>query len=354
MPVVSAVAGVDDSALEARTGGTDMPELAPEVQDLLVRVEAMMARVQAAGPAGGGTLGQMRAAADAAIDEIFEEAGGRLPEIGHVEDHRVAVHGGEIVVRAYTPSGAGPFPACLHIHGGAWVMGSIDWPTFASLAREIAEGAQCVVADVEYRLAPEHPFPVPAEDCYAALRWLAEHAAALNVDPARIAVGGDSAGANLAAAVCLMARDRGGPPIVAQVLEMPAPDHAHLETYPSATDFGTGFGLETEGLVQGRAFYFADPRDALHPYASPMLAEDLSGLPPAHIMTAEFDPLRDNGEAYGRRLQDAGVPTTISRQDGHVHGSSLLLHPRWEGARTWRAELAGALRAALVDVAARA
>lgn len=331
-----------------------MPELDPEVHELIAQVDTMMAQVQAAGPLGGGTLADMRAAADAANATIFAAAGGQLTEVGRIENHAVPVDGGEIVVRAYTPAGDGPFPAFLHIHGGAWVLGSIDWPVFASFAREVAARTPCVVLDVEYRLAPEHRFPIPVEDCYAALLWLAEQATELGVDPARIAVGGDSAGANLAAAVCLMARDRGGPPIVAQLLEIALPDHAGLETYPSATEFATGFGIETAGLVAGRDFYYAEPADARDPYASPMLADDLSGLPPAHIMTSEFDPLRDNGEAYGRLLQDAGVPTTISRQLGHIHGSSVLLHPRWAPARAWRDEVVDVLRRALVDVAAPA
>jgi acetyl esterase len=331
-----------------------MPDLAPEVQELIGRTDAMMARVQAAGPAGGGTVEGMRAAADAAIAELFVEAGGELPEVARVEDHRFPVAGGEIVVRAYTPEGDGPFPAYLHVHGGAWIMGSIDWPTFASYAREVANRTPCVVVDVEYRLAPEFPFPTAIEDSYAALEWLRANAASLGVDRSRIAVGGDSAGGNIAAAVCLKALAEGGPPIAFQLLEMPAPDHAHLEDYASAREFGAGYGLEVEGLVQGRAFYFTDPEDASDPYASPLLAEDLSGLPPTHILTAEFDPLRDSGEAYGGRLQEAGVPTVVSRQVGHVHGSSLLLHPRWEPARTWRDEVILALRAALVDVTAHA
>ena len=309
--------------------------LEPEVAELVVRVEEMFARVMAEGPVGGGTFAQMRVAALAATEEMFEAAGGQLRPLERESEHLIPVAGGEVLARAYTPPGDGPFPALVHFHGGAWVMGSPDWPTFKSYARELCERVGCFVLDVDYRLAPEFQFPVGLEDCYASLEWLADHARELNVDPGRIAVGGDSAGGTLAAAVCLMARDRGGPPIVCQLLEIPAPDHAHLEAYPSAEEFATGYGLDTEGLVAGRAAYFADPADASTPYASPMLAEDLSGLPPAYIVTAEFDPLRDSGEAYGKRLREFGVPTVISRQPGHVHGASILLHPRWEGARRW-------------------
>lgn len=311
-------------------------ELAPEVRDLVARIDTLMKGVAAAA-----TIDAMRAAAGEAIRALFAAAGGAFAAVGRIDDHRIPVQGGEITVRVHTPPGEGPFPALLHLHGGAWTMGSIDWPTFASFAREVCARTPCVVAAVEYRLAPEVRFPVPVEDAYTALDWLA---ARPGVDRARIVVGGDSAGANLAAAVCLMARDRGGPPLKAQLLEIGAPDHAHLEDYPSATDFATGFGLSTEALVHGRGVYFADPQDALDPYASPLLADDLSGLPPAHIFTAEFDPLRDGQEAYGLRLQEAGVPATIRRQSGHIHGSSLLLHPRWEGARAWREQVIEALR----------
>jgi len=327
-----------------------MADLAPEIRELIARIDAMMERVLAVGPVGGGTFDALRAAAGEAIEEMFVAAGGRQIRAHHESDHEIPVAGGEVRARVYTPAGRGPFPALLHFHGGAWIMGSLEWPTFAACAREVAERVPCVVVDVDYRLAPEHQFPVGLEDCYASLLWLAAHATELNVDPARIAVGGDSAGGALAAAVCLLARDRGGPSIVAQVLEVPATDHAHIETYPSAVEFATGYGLDTESLVAGRLAYFAQPEDAVSPYASPMLAEDLAGLPPAHILTAEFDPLRDSGEAYGRRLSEAGVPTVISRQPGHIHGSSFLLHPRWEGARRWRDQLVEATRSALAPV----
>jgi acetyl esterase len=325
-----------------------MPELAPEVRQLIGSVEEMMATVATKGPAGGGTMDSMRVAALAATEEIFKAAGGVERPVHREDDYTIPVAGGEIAVRAYTPAGEGPFPAALQIHGGAWIMGSIDWPTFRAYARDLCERVPCVVLAVDYRLAPEAQFPVGLQDCYAALEWLFAHAEALNVDASRIAVVGDSAGGNLAAALCLMARDRSGPEVVAQVLEVPAPDHRFEGGYASWDEYGRGYGLETEGLVVGKLAYFADPNDALHPLASPLLADDLSGLPPAFVITAEFDPLRDIGEAYGRRLRDAGVPTIVSRQAGHIHGASFLLHPRWEGARRWRGEVVGALRDALV------
>jgi acetyl esterase len=324
-----------------------MPDLAPEITELIARIDTMMERVLAVGPAAGGTFEALRAAALDATAEMFAAAGGVETRAHREAEHLVPVDGGEVRARVYTPAGSGPFPALLHFHGGAWIMGSFAWPTFATAARDLAERVPCVVVDVDYRLAPEHQFPDGLEDCYASLLWLAERAAELNVDPARIAVGGDSAGGALAAAVCLLARERGGPAIAAQILEVPATDHAHVERYRSAIDFATGYGLDTESLVAGRRAYFSDPQDALSPYASPILADDLTGLPPATIFTAEFDPLRDSGEAYGRRLSEAGVPTVVRRQPGHIHGSSFLLYPGWEGARRWRDELVEAARGAL-------
>ena len=324
-----------------------MAELAPEIRELIAKIDAMLARVQAAGPLGGGTLEGMREAAAEAIAELFAAAGGTLPDVPEITEHQVPVAGGTIRARAYVPDTPAPRPAVIHLHGGAWILGSIDWPTFAAEAREVALRTGALVLAVEYSLAPEARFPVAVEECYGALCWLAEHAEELGVDPSRIAVWGDSAGGNLAAAVCLMSRDRGGPQAIAQILEIPTPDHASFESYPSAAEFGSGYGLDVAGMIHGRAFYFQNADDVRHPYASPMLAEDLSGLPPAHILTAEFDPLRDNGEAYGRRLADAGVPTTLTRMQGHIHGSAVLLHPRWEGAREWRDQLVDAIGATL-------
>ena len=327
-----------------------MAELAPEVRELIAKTDAMMASVMAAGPAGGGTLADMRAAAAEAVQEIFVFAGGVERPAYREVDHTIPVAGGQLAARAYCPAGDGPFPAYLHFHGGAWIMGSIDWPTFRSYARELSERTPSVVLDVDYRLAPEARFPVPVEDCHASLEWLVAHAEELRIDPDRIVVGGDSAGGNLAAAVCLIARDRGGPSLAGQLLEIPGPDHEDGSRYDSWHEFGRGYGLETEGLLAGKAFYFADEADAADPLASPILAPDLSGLPPAVVFTAEFDPLRDMGEAYGRRLADAGVPTTVSRQPGHIHGSCFLLHPRWEPARVWRDEVIGSLRGLLAPV----
>jgi acetyl esterase len=328
-----------------------MAELSAEVRDLIARIDEMLAAVAAAGPAGGGTLEQMRVAALSATEQIFAAAGG-VDRRAHSEvEHQVPVSDAEIIVRAYAPEADTALPGYVHIHGGAWILGSIDWPTFRAYAREVAECTPCVVVDVEYRLAPEEKFPTAVEDCYEAWEWVNAHAQQLGIDPARIVIGGDSAGGNLAAAVCLVARDRHTSKPVAQLLEVPAPDHRfsaeHSDRYPSWREFGVGFGLETEGLIAGTAFYFGDPSDALSPLASPILAKDLSGLPPAYIFTAECDPLRDLGEAFGKALSDSGVPTVVSRQAGHIHGSSFLLHPGWAPAREWRAEVVRTLQGVL-------
>ena len=273
---------------------------------------------QRAAPADpNATPEEMRAIAHAGMEVGFLAMSDDPVDVASIVDRVVPVDGGVITVRVYTPFGDGPFPGYLYIHGGGFWLGTLDH--FDPVCRAICLGAQCVVASVDYRLAPEYKFPTAPEDCYAALQWLAANASELNVDPNKLAVGGGSAGGNLAAVVALMARDRGGPPLVFQILEIPVVDLTM--SHPSITENGEGYILTKDGMVQCVSFYLADPADATHPYASPFFADDLSGLPPALVVTAEFDPLRDEGEAYGKRLQDAGVPTEIVRMEGHIHGS---------------------------------
>jgi acetyl esterase len=237
--------------------------------------------------------------------------------IADVGDHVVTVEGGEITVRVYTPDGRPPFAGHLYFHGGGFWTGTVE--QYDRFCRRIAKDAHCVVASVDYRLAPENPFPTAPEDGYAALRWLAANSSQLGIDPARLSIGGVSAGANLAAVVALMARDRGGPPLVFQALELPYTDMTMSS--PSIDENGDGYLVTRADLELCRSYYLSDPSDARHPYASPLLAGDLSGLPPAFVTTAEFDPLRDEGEAYARRLEEAGVPTTVRRWEGQIHGS---------------------------------
>jgi len=242
------------------------------------------------------------------------------PDVASIVNHTVAVAGGEITVRVYTPLGAGPFPAHLYLHGGGFWLGHPHH--FDNGSQALAAGAECVVASVDYRLAPEFKFPTAPEDCYAALLWLVENAGALNVDATRISVGGGSAGGNLTAVVSLMARDRGGPPLVFQVLEIPVVDLTM--SFPSINENGTGYILTKEGMESYRGYYVRDEADKKDPYASPIFADDLSGLPPALVMTAEFDPLRDEGIVYALRMLEAGVSVELHSFPGTFHGSGAL------------------------------
>ncbi len=209
--------------------------------------------------------------------------------------------------------------------------------------RHVVRDVGCVVVSVGYHLAPEHKFPIPLEDCYAATTWIVEHSAELAIDPERVAVGGGSAGGNLAAAVSLMARDRGEPKLLLQVLDGPATDSS-MKT-PSMEENGQGYLLTKEAMQQFWDHYLRGPDDARNSYASPAFAEDLSGLPPALVLTAEYDPLRDEGEEYGRRLQAAGVPAMVSRYDGMIHGFTFFTKVL-PAAREARAEVSAALRRA--------
>jgi acetyl esterase len=241
---------------------------------------------------------------------------GPVQEVKAVEEHHVPVADGTIGMRVYRPSDTRPLPALVFYHGGGWVIG--DLYTHDGICRAIANAAGCVVASVDYRLAPERKYPVAFEDSYAALTWLAGHAPALGVDPARLAVGGDSAGGNLAAAVALAARDRQGPRLALQLLIYPATVHS-FDT-ASYRENGEGYMLTREGMKWFWNHYLARPEDGRQPYASPLLAKDLGGLAPALVITAEYDPLRDEGEAYAKRLAEAGVPVTNTRYPGLVHG----------------------------------
>lgn len=256
-------------------------------------------------------------------------------------DCSVEVADETITVRIYAPfARAEPLPCHLYLHGGSFWLGTLDH--FDHLCRGLAKAAGCVVAAVDYRLAPEHRFPTAPEDCYAALAWVVAHAGELGVDAARISVGGVSAGGNLAAAVALMARDRGGPRLVAQVLEIPVTDLTS----------DTPLSAEDEGLVlpsdkpQVRGRYLSDAADAVHPYASPLLAPDLRNLPPALVMTAEYDPLCSEGAAYARRLVEAGVAAEHHWWQGQFHGAQQLAALIPAEAAAYEAEIAAALRRA--------
>jgi acetyl esterase/lipase len=237
-----------------------------------------------------------------------------------VLDLEVPVEGGTIPARLYVPDARSELAVHVHLHGGGWWMGSID--TADPMARELAAGAGLAVLSLGYRLAPEHRWPTAPEDVYAALSWIDGHPAELGFTPISVSVGGESAGANLAAVVSLMARDRGGPRLAAQWLDVPAVD-VTLSSTPSVDAYGSGYGLEMAHMPMILDWYVdADQRE--NPYVSPARAADLSGLPPAIVTTAEFDPLRDQGEAYATALEAAGVDVVLRRAEGHIHASSWL------------------------------
>jgi acetyl esterase len=243
-------------------------------------------------------------------------ASGPVEDVARVENRRLPGPAGEIPVRIYAPSQQRPLPALVYFHGGGFVI--CDLETHDGTCRSLANAIGCVVVSVEYRLAPEHKFPAGPEDCYAATRWVAEKGAEIGVDTSRIAIGGDSAGGNLTAVVALMARDRGGPSLRHQLLIYPVANHA-FDT-PSYIENKEGYLLSREMMRWFWNHYLARPEDGENPYASPLRAASLAGLPPAHVITAEFDPLRDEGEALAARLARDGVPTTRVRYDGMFHG----------------------------------
>ncbi len=234
----------------------------------------------------------------------------------HIESRTLPGPLGEIPVRVYRPASRAPLPVLVYLHGGGWVIGSLD--SHEGVCRMLAELAGCLVVSVDYRLAPEHKFPAPLEDCYAALSWVAANAASLGGDPERIAIGGDSAGGTLSAAVALLSRDRGGPRLVHQLLVYPATDVAGDTA--SYAENGEGYFLTRSDMQWFWGHYLASRADGESPYASPLRAPDLGRLPPATVLTAEFDPLRDEGEAYATRLEQAGIPTRLVRYDGVIHG----------------------------------
>jgi acetyl esterase len=283
-------------------------------------LDAQIAGVLAQAKAMGGkpiheqTVEQARAA----LAMLCTMGGRSTATIAGAEDRRIPGPGGEVPVRIYTPTGTGPFPALCFFHGGGFVLG--DLKTHDGVCRELAAGAGCVVVAVDYRLAPEHAYPAAPDDCEAAVRWTAQNAAELNIDAARLAVGGESAGGNLSAVVAQRLRDRGGPALVGQMLVYPA---VRLSGEPTASMLANaeGYFLEVKDMEWFMNHYFGDDMaNAALVDASPGFAQDLSGLPPALVITAEFDPLDDDGQFYAAELRNAGVDTTLTRYEGAIHG----------------------------------
>jgi acetyl esterase/lipase len=235
--------------------------------------------------------------------------------IAKTEDRTVPSPDGDIPIRIFTPDAPGPLPILVHYHGGGWVIGSVDQSD--NLCRAMANLTPCIVVSVEYRLAPETRFPGGPEDCYAATKWVAEHGAELGGDPSRLAIGGESAGGNLAAAIALMARDRGGPEIAFQLLVYPVTD-ANFET-SSWRENAEGYGLTSDTMQYFWELYLSDSAHGSDPLAS-VLRADVAGLPPALVITAEYDILRDEGIAYAEKLKAAGVPVEHAHYPGQIHG----------------------------------
>lgn len=263
-------------------------------------------------------------------------------DMAAVEDRAVPGPAGDIPVRVYRAVEGDSLPLLVWYHGGGWVIGDLD--TADVTCRELAARAGCVLVSVDYRLAPEHRFPAAHDDCYAATVWAAAHAAELGADAGKLAVGGDSAGGNLAAVVSLRARDEGGPPIRFQLLVYPVTDR-NFET-ASYRDNADGYLLTRDGMIWFWDHYLGPDGDGAHPHASPLRAGSLAGLPPAHVVTAEYDPLRDEGEAYAERLREAGVPVTLTRYAGQIH-AFFGMHGILDDAARAADEAAERLKAAL-------
>lgn len=245
----------------------------------------------------------------------FASLAGPGPDMARVEDLVIPGPDGDLASRLYAPTSARDLPVVIWYHGGGWVLGSVT--EHDTVCRQIAAGVGCLVISIEYRLAPENPYPAAPRDCFAALGWVAAHASELGGDPSRLAVAGDSAGGNLAAVTARRARDEGGPAVAFQLLVYPATDGTR--SLPSVKENGVGYFLTEESMEWFWAQYVPDGVDPTEPDLSPLHVDDLSGLAPAMVITAEFDPLRDEGEAYALRLAKAGVPVTVTRYEGMIH-----------------------------------
>jgi acetyl esterase len=269
---------------------------------------------------GGETIPALPASSAESLRGFYrarELPGQKIGQVASVLDRSISGPDGSLSIRVYTPFGTGPFPVILYFHAGGWVAGNLD--SHDPIARNLCAGAAAIVVAVDYRLAPENRFPAASDDCMCALNWLAQHAGEFGGDSTRIAVAGDSAGGNLAAVTALRVRDEGGPRLAGQLLVYPVMAHYTRGTH-SYSENGEGYLLTREAMEFFWASYLEDSTNARHPYVAPLEAADLAHLPPAMVITAEFDPLRDEGEEYGRRLQQAGVSAVISRYDGMIHG----------------------------------
>jgi len=253
-----------------------------------------------------------------AARQAFMMPHAELEEVGKVEDLRIPGPETEIPVRVYYPKDAGlNLPALVYYHGGGWVVGNIQ--SHDDICRILTNRANCVTISVDYRLAPEHKFPAAVEDSYSAIEYVYEHAADFQIDKKRIAVGGDSAGGNLAVVIPHIAKEKNNPPICFQLLIYPS---TNLGGEPTASmrENSEGYFLEKGTMEWFRDCYIRGSEDLTNPLLSPILNEDFTGLPPALVITAQYDPLRDEGEQYAAKLAAAGVDAEHVRYDGTIHG----------------------------------
>jgi acetyl esterase len=292
--------------------------------------------------ASGGRPLQELTPVEARANAMPPDLGGPEQPVHRVENRRIPGDGGLIPVRVYYPREASELPGLVFFHGGGFVLGSLDgWDR---TCRALANASGCVLISVDYRLAPEHPFPAAADDAFAATQYVAEHAADFGIDPTLLAVGGDSAGGNLAAVVALRARDAGGPALAFQLLVYPLVDFTDHDS-GSMREYAAGHFLTTEVMDYFADHYLPKSIDRKQPWVSPLHA-NLAGLPPAFVLTAECDPLRDQGEAFATRLKTAGVPTALKRYDGMIH-PFFSLSGIIDGGKTAMADAAAALKIAL-------
>jgi acetyl esterase len=249
---------------------------------------------------------------------MLKRIGGIYEKVEAIRELTILCENYEIPARLYLPGSNTGVPLFVYLHGGGWVLGDLE--TADNIARFLCRHVNCAVLTVDYRLAPEHVFPAAVEDAYAAVEWAIANACDLGGDPRRVLVGGDSAGGTLTAVVAQLRRQNGASNIAGQVLFYPSSNSASLDT-PSYHEYdGPAYFLPRADVEWFLEQYTPDPKDRLDPRVSPLLAEDLCNLPPALVVTAEFDVLRDEGEAYARRLQDAGVNVKLMRCTGMVHG----------------------------------
>ena len=254
-------------------------------------------------------------AADAVIGVLAKQGKPAVEMVGDISHQLIPGPEGDLLARVYLPKGSGPFPVLVYFHGGGWVIANLG--TYDSSCRALTNAANCIVVSVAYRQAPEHKFPAAAEDAYAATQWVIANAAKLKGDPMRVAVGGESAGGNLAAVTCLMARDRQGKMPVHQMLIYPIANYA-FDT-PSYQENANASPLNKAGMQWFWRQYLTSESDGSNPYASPLRAENLRGLPPATVITADIDPLRSEGQAYAQRLKEAGNAVKVTNYPSVTH-----------------------------------